>query len=93
MIDADLYNDEDPDGVQRLRALGTDLNGKKTSGSDDFHYDEYDYSDDEDVKTVEAKADSQNRSSLLEKEYCLCSPFVRGYCLSQKLWGTSVIIQ
>lgn len=84
MIDAHLYNEEDPDGTPTLRALGTDIKQKK-SGSDDFMYD---YDDRDDKKTAEIKAAARDSSSLLEEEYCLCSPLVSGYCLPQKLWGT-----
>lgn len=86
MIDAHLYNEEDPDGTPTLRALGTEIKEKR-SGSDDFLYD---YDDDrEGKKTAEVKAATRDSSSLLEEEYCLCSSLVSGYCLPHKLWGMS----
>lgn len=87
MIDAHLYNEEDPDGTPTLRALDAEIKEKK-SGSDIFDYD-YDDNHNDSKKTAEVKASTRDSLSLLEEEYSLCSPFVHGYCLPHKLWGIS----
>lgn len=85
MIDAHLYHEQDPDGTPYLRSLGAEAEQEKKSGSDDLYYSDDDY--DTEKKASEVKANSRDSTSLLEEEYCLCTPLVHGYCLPQKLWG------
>ncbi|KAI9690886.1 MAG: hypothetical protein M1822_008506 [Bathelium mastoideum] len=83
MVDARLYYEQDPDTRKNLARLGGDA-----ASDDDNDVQSDTYSDTESESSMIAGVGGSQRNLLREDEYRLCSPFVRGYCLTSKTWAT-----
>lgn len=85
VVDAKLFHEQDPDRKPRIRPLGLDVQERERSDDDYDYYDTtFDEIDADDYGDTNAKP---GRMTLNEDEYCYCSPYVKGYCLTSKRWG------
>lgn len=85
VIDAKLFHEQDPDRKPHLRPLGAEIKDKERSDDDyDYYTKTYEAEDEYMLKMETVKP---GRTTLDEDEYCYCSAFVKGYCLTSKQWG------
>lgn len=85
VVDAKLFHEQDPDRKPRIRPLGVDVQEKEKS-DDDYDYYDNTFDDIEDDHYGDSNT-KPGRMTLTDEEYCYCSPFVKGYCLTSKKWG------